>query len=241
MIRFIFMTGVCALGACVPVESDRILAKDVASANQAFANVDPAREVGSAPLAGLRRVFAADELSRLAKRFGVELSEPASEVCFERVAERLTIEKLLPVLESALAMERARIQIDDFSRYAIPAGTLEFPRTGLSANGFWRGRVTYGQGRSSPIWARIRVLDTVTGEPIALVPTRRAPVALGPKVVERGDTVRVEVSSGGVLLAFEAAAETAGRTGDTVLVKNRDNGRRFQATVEDKGKVVIRK
>jgi len=51
----------------------------------------------------------------------------------------------------------------------------------------------------------------------------------------------VEVSEGGALLALEAQAETGGRSGDIVFLKNPETGRRFQARVEGKGKVVIRK
>jgi len=62
-----------------------------------------------------------------------------------------------------------------------------------------------------------------------------------PLDVARGDKVAVEVSEGGALLALEAQAETGGRSGDIVFLKNPETGRRFQARVEGKGKVVIRK
>ena len=132
-------------------------------------------------------------------------------------------------------MGRCQVQL------LLAPGILEFPRGNLSATGFWRGRVVFGEGRSTPIWARIALFDQVSGEPIALSAPRPARAALTPKEIERGDTVRVEVQSGGVLLAFDASAETAGRTGDIVLLKNLENGRRFQGIVEQKGKVVIRK
>jgi flagella basal body P-ring formation protein FlgA len=60
-----------------------------------------------------------------------------------------------------------------------------------------------------------------------------------PNDVERGDVVEVEVASGGVSLRFSGYAETGGHRNDSVLVSAADTGRRFQARVEEKGKVLI--
>ena len=59
--------------------------------------------------------------------------------------------------------------------------------------------------------------------------------------VVRGERVSVEVTSGGARLAFEATAESGGRVGGFVLVKNPANGHVFQAKVAEKGKVVVQK
>lgn len=59
--------------------------------------------------------------------------------------------------------------------------------------------------------------------------------------VERGERVAVEVSSGGAVLTFQAEAASAGRTGDSVVVKNPENGRLFSARVQSKGKVVVQR
>jgi hypothetical protein len=243
MIRLILLAScsACLTAACLPLATDRILASDLARANPAFASVEGTREIGPAPLAGVRRVLAAEEVVRIAKRMGVGIEEPAADICFERAAESLSAARLQPALAQALGMKNARIEVVDFSRYLIAPGTLEFARTGLSPTGFWRGRVVFAPGRSTPVWARVAIFDQATGDPITFATTRIASASLGPKEIERGDTVRVEVHSGGVLLAFDGAAETAGRMGDTVLIKNPDNGRRFQATVAQKGKVTIRK
>ncbi len=70
-----------------------------------------------------------------------------------------------------------------------------------------------------------------------------APVPAGileaPNEVERGETVTVEVTSGAAQLSLKAKAETAGRKGDLVMLRNPDNGRRFQGRVEGQGKVTI--
>ncbi len=62
-----------------------------------------------------------------------------------------------------------------------------------------------------------------------------------PRDIERGDKVAVEVVSGEAHLLFDAIAESPGRLGESVLIKNPENGRRFQARVESKGKVLITK
>jgi hypothetical protein len=73
------------------------------------------------------------------------------------------------------------------------------------------------------------------------VRSAKAPAALAPLAVLRGERVAVRVLSGGVVLRFEAEAESAGRPGDTVIVLNPENGNRFAARVEDQGKVVVNK
>jgi flagella basal body P-ring formation protein FlgA len=64
---------------------------------------------------------------------------------------------------------------------------------------------------------------------------------IAPHDVERGEKVDVEVSVGEALITFAAVAETAGRIGETVLLRNPENDRYFQARIESRGKVSIRK
>lgn len=81
-----------------------------------------------------------------------------------------------------------------------------------------------------------------------LVPRRRirrgealaASLLTSPEAVARGATVEVTVESGAALLRFSAAAESSARVGETVLVRNPVNGRRFRAVVEGVNKVVVR-
>lgn len=58
--------------------------------------------------------------------------------------------------------------------------------------------------------------------------------------VERGEAVTVEVASGGARLVLEARAETGGRRGEPVAVRNPASGRRFTATVEGRGRASLR-
>lgn len=151
-----------ALGAgpCQVVEGDRILGADLATAMPAFASLNPAMEIGIAPLPGITRVFHQADLLALARANGITLSRSLAPVCFER-----------------------------------------------------SGAPAHSKG----------------------------PVPLAPLVVKRGDRVSVTVTSGAVTLRFESEAESSGHPGDTVIVRNPENGARFAARVEDQGKVVVAK
>jgi flagella basal body P-ring formation protein FlgA len=60
-----------------------------------------------------------------------------------------------------------------------------------------------------------------------------------PPDVGRGDMVDVEVHSGNARLALTAKAETAGRSGDLISIRNLTSDRVFQARVSGKGKAVV--
>jgi flagella basal body P-ring formation protein FlgA len=272
--------------ACGIVNSDRILGRDVAAASPLFALLNPEVEVGSAPLAGVQRVLRPDELLHLAKQHAISIDGPIGAICFERATEPLTAEILLPVLRQALAVDNAKIEILDFSRYGVPRGTIEFPRSALMPNGMWRGHVLYGDNHSMPVWVKAHItlerrwveagetlgagkaieasqlvakmgtrfpFDPPLVESIDVLVGRRPVRALAagtpitatmltiPHDVERGDRVAVEVKVGAAILDFEATAESSGRTGESVMVKNPENGRTFQAKVQDKGHVVVEK
>jgi len=272
--------------ACGTVAGDHILAGDFAALNPAFATLDPQLPLGVTPMPAVTRVFRPDDIARLARTNGITLEGPVAEMCFARAVELLSPEKLLPALRIALAIDDAKIEILDFSRNGVPAGTLQFTRAGLNANGLWRGQLTYSQDRSVAIWVKARITTEQTWvealDPLAVAkpitreqlvvrkgprfPFAAAPLdsvdrAVGhaplqsikpgepifasmltmPREVERGDTVRVEVVSGEAKLVFDATAESSGRLGELILIKNPDNGRRFQARVEEKGKVLITK
>ncbi len=272
--------------ACQAVTTDRIRGSDLATANAAFAALDPKLAIAPAPIPGVSRTFRREEIARLAQVHNIALTPPTEEFCFERATEPLTIEKLTPALRTALGIDDAQIEILDYSRSNVPQGTLVFAKAGLSTTGVWRGHVTYDETRSMPIWVKVKITVERTwveaSEPIATgkiieasqiaikegrrFPFGPAPIdtfdlALAhktlrsiragdpifaamlttPPAVERGDTVRVEVISGGALLAFDAQAQSPARIGEFVLVKNPENSRYFKAHVEEKGKVSITK
>ncbi|HPQ16927.1 MAG TPA: flagellar basal body P-ring formation chaperone FlgA [Bryobacteraceae bacterium] len=66
-----------------------------------------------------------------------------------------------------------------------------------------------------------------------------AGVLEAPLEVERGETVTVKVNSGAAQLSLKAKAVTPGRKGDLIMLRNPDNGRRFQGRVEGQGRVIV--
>src|SRR5258708_19269327 len=82
------MALILAVSACLPVEGDRILMRDLAAAATAFARQDPEEALGFTPAPGSQRRFSLGELDRLAARKGIAAEiEP---VFFERKLETLT-------------------------------------------------------------------------------------------------------------------------------------------------------
>src|SRR6266481_4496439 len=156
------MALLLAAVACLPVEGDRILMRDLAATATAFARQDPGEALGFTPAPGSQRRFSAGELDRLAARKGITAEmEP---VCFERKLEALTQEQILGALREALP-EEAQVELIDFSHARVPKGPLEFARSGLTPArassprdaAIWRGRVRYSAANSVPVWARVRV------------------------------------------------------------------------------------
>ena len=82
-----------------------------------------------------------------------------------------------------------------------------------------------------------RVLD----RPVASGTALRSQWLETPKEVVRGDTVQVEVWSGGAHLRLPAVAEASGSTGQSIPVRNTDSKKRFWATVVGKGRVSVGK
>lgn len=66
-------------------------------------------------------------------------------------------------------------------------------------------------------------------------------VLAAPNDVAAGELVRVEAASGAARIEIRGKAETSGRAGDTVLVRNLDSGRRFRALVTGRGAVAAGK
>ena len=158
-------TFAASSSTCQVVEGDRIRAGDIAVLVPAFAALNPAVEIGLAPLPGIKRVFRSGDLLQLARNHGIEVRTSQTsippEICFER-----------------------------------------------------QGGERSGGGQPAPVT---------------------------PPAVKRGDKVAVSVTTGSVLLTFESEAESSGRVGETVIVRNPSNGNRFVAQVQDLGKVMINK
>lgn len=60
-----------------------------------------------------------------------------------------------------------------------------------------------------------------------------------PNDVELGQSVLVEVRSGAAMVTIEGKAESSGRRGDVVSVRNPESGKLFRARVEEKGRASV--
>ena len=162
---------------CLPIQDERIYARDVAAAIPAFANIAPDFALGYAPAPGTRRVFAGKDLSRLARNQGVaaEMAEALPDVCFERAMATLEAGAVLEAMRSSwgagdVPSPDVRIELQSFSPQIAPQGKVVFPRTGLQlpattdpqADAVWRGYVVYGNNRRFSISARARITTTTT-------------------------------------------------------------------------------
>ena len=274
-----------AVAGCLPVAGERILARDLARVLPAFAALPPDLALGYAPSPGGIRTFAAAELSRLARRYGLAI-ETSAEACFLGPVETLTGARVEAAMRAA--MPTARIEVVEFSRQPVPPGELLFPGSGLAAaqaSGpstvlLWRGHIRRPGQDDFPVWAkaRIRLSGTRTraaealpaGQPIERAQLRmeayegaarfpelsqivgrvpRRPIAPGevilpqwieePKDVQRGEKVRVEVRIGQARLLLEGQAQSAGRRGEMIPVRNPASGKVFRARVEDRGQVSV--
>jgi flagella basal body P-ring formation protein FlgA len=277
---------------CQPVEGDRITARDVAAALPAFGSLPPDTPIAPAPLAGVRRVLRASEISALAQRYAVKLEDPTG-VCFEYPLEPLDRAKAIEAMRLALAdVPEAHIEIVEASQSPVPRGRIEFPRSGLAAPAMptsrepvaWRGYVIYGESHRYSIWVRVLVsarmsrvvaveklargtlvragqvrVETVAGFPGSGNPARTVDQVVGriaardiaagseihltqlttPPDVARGDMVEVEVRSGDARLLLTGKAESAGRVGDAIAIRNLSNNRVFPARIEGKDKALV--
>jgi flagella basal body P-ring formation protein FlgA len=278
-----------ALSVCFPVTGERILMRDLAAANTAFAAADAEQIIGFAPAPGAQRRFSAGEISRLAASNGI-VTESVG-VCFERKLSPLTQDQVLVALRASLPAG-AELELLEFSHVRIPDGTLEFSRSGLPPARqdsprdpvIWRGNVKYAAAQSMPVWARARIWisipavlalqDLPPGKPIEADQIRigtidsgpysqgealsaeqavglapRRPIRAGqpiprsalemPLLVEQGEMVGLEARVGGAFLKSKVRAEGSGRVGDSIMVRNPESGKTFQARIIRKDWVAV--
>jgi flagella basal body P-ring formation protein FlgA len=202
--------AVSASAACLPVTGDRILASDLARADQRFSTLPATLQIGYTPVPGMNRTFAALELKQIARTNGIAWNDAnPAEVCFELPMHAPTESEFTDSMHRSLP-PAAELNIVEIGHAAIPAGKIEFPLTGLEPTNtenaqLWRGFVQYTESRRLPVWARVKV--TVTRA--AVIPIKD----LAPEVPIEAAALRLETISGP--LARESSAsrieDVAGR------------------------------
>jgi flagella basal body P-ring formation protein FlgA len=164
LILALTLAAAAASGACVPVSSEKILAGDLVDAIPLLRELAPDTLVGYAPLPGTLRVVSGRELTLIALRHGVVLSD-VPDVCITRASRVITEAEMLAALQAALGIPEAKLDVEDFSKQPLPPGRLEFRRATLSqppliapdSPVIWRGRLVYDQHHSAAVWAKVRI------------------------------------------------------------------------------------
>jgi flagella basal body P-ring formation protein FlgA len=143
---------------CAPVEGERIVASDLARLDPAFAALPAALRIGFAPVPGVRRTISGAHIARIARQHGIE-GVAFRDVCFEYAVKPLAAGAALAAMRASLA--GARIEIVELSRVSVPSGVLVFPADWLGGGAgdlrLWRGELRYGERRSLPVWARVKI------------------------------------------------------------------------------------
>jgi flagella basal body P-ring formation protein FlgA len=165
--RLIFgliLVAAAAPGACVPVSSDKVVVRDLLDAVPLLQELDPETPIGYAPIPGAVRLVSGRELTLIAFRNGVVLTD-VPDVCIARALRAITPAEMQAALQVALDIRDAQLQIEEFSSQPLPPGRLEFQRSALSqpppgapdSSVIWRGKLTYGQHHSAPVWAKVKI------------------------------------------------------------------------------------
>lgn len=238
LILILLLSSAGLRGACLPITGSRILGRDLAAAEPGLANLPETLTVAFAPAPGTKRIFSAFELARIAKVNAIAF-EPVADLCFEVPLRNLSADEALTAMHRVLPAG-AEITLVELQRTSVPAGTLEFPLSGLQpitagVDGeraqLWRGFVTYAETKRAPFWARV----VLASHPLSArgpVSVHEAPPGTpGTDEIHRGDMVRVDVECGRAHLVVEAVALSGGHAGDLVDLRNPATGKTFKARV----------
>ncbi len=223
-----------AAPSCVEVRGDRILAGDLAARIPQLAPLDPSAVFGLAPRPGLERNLTAEEMQSFARRLGIE-AEVDRDVCVVGLRRKISHQEVEAALAGPLMALTGRpepIEILAISQREAPEGRLVFPPQSWTRDAGgnqlrWRGFIAAASGARYPVWATIRT--NPESQPRRQVQSHR------PREVRAGERVSVEVRAGAAHLSIEAIAETSGRPGESVTLRNVESGRKFRAIVAGPG------
>lgn len=146
---------------CHALDSDSVLARDLAPLVPGFDRLPPDFLAGYIESSGTPRIFRGADLENISRNRGVEL-HALPDVCLQRRTF------VVPAALIAAAMRKTigdaaglKIEILSSSQQAVPTGEVTFPRSGVqlpvAPEVTWRGFVQAGKGASYPIAARARI------------------------------------------------------------------------------------
>jgi flagella basal body P-ring formation protein FlgA len=138
---------------------------------------------------------------------------------------------------SATVWARVRITVERTWFVAtenIPAGVLIRSQQVKQTSGRRFPRLTPSIGSAGEIIGKIALRGIQAGQPFL------SSGLAGPLEVQRGDKIHVRALDGLAELSFDAIAESSGKKGAVIQVRNPSSGRNFRAVIEDKGQAVVR-
>jgi flagella basal body P-ring formation protein FlgA len=146
--------------SCQPIQSDKILGRDLALADRSFASLPPDASFGFAPIPGRERRLGRGELERIAETHGIEAELPES-ICLAWPTAVPSDADLLAAMHKALGGKNVSIELAGKSLEQAPRGEITFSADNLPAVAdgavVWRGYVQYVPGKKFWIWARVRL------------------------------------------------------------------------------------
>src|SRR5580698_5013306 len=243
----LFFNMITHSGPCEMIANDRIVGEDLAKALPIFLNKIPGDAViGYSPMPGTRRDFTSAELQRIGAPYGVAVAQDAK-ACFEWSLQPLTNDVVRAAIRDTLQSPDVRVDVLAISGTQAPAGKVSFPISGLLASTLtgpetpvtWRGEVLYRGSRKFSVWARVKISASVTRRAVRIgLPFFRSEL-IEPFQVQRGDLVDVTAIAGAAQLHVPALAQTPGRQGDLITLKNAHSGKYFRARIEGKDKALV--
>jgi len=246
-----------AVSACLAIApgADQIFLRDLAGAFPGMESAAPGPAVGLAPAPGIVRVFHLPELRRLVARFNLP-GDPASEVCVVRPVLPPDPALFLNAMQKELP--RASIEIQDYSRQAVPSGDLTFPASAMRRaprETLWIGYIRYATNRRFTVWARVKLSVSVEEVVAASDLEANRPIEAGQLRVETreepffgdlplqsidgaiGRWPRAAIREGSSIHAAALTAPPEVLRGETVRVEVNDGGARLtlEARAESSG------
>jgi len=147
-------------GDCHPIDSESVLARDVAPLVPGFARLPGDFLVGYVESTGAPKVFRGADLERIAKNRGVEL-QGLDDLCLERRTFIVPPQSIVEAMRKTIDNSAAKIEILTSLQQPVPTGEIVFPKSGVQPPAapevMWRGYVQSGTAARYPIWARARI------------------------------------------------------------------------------------
>jgi flagella basal body P-ring formation protein FlgA len=178
---------------CHPVDSDSVMARDVAALVPEFAKLPGDFLLGYVGSSGAPKIFRAADLKNIARNRGVEL-EGLEDLCLKRRTFVVPVASIADAMRKTLGSAQINIEILSSSQQPVPTGEVVFPRSGVQPGTgpevTWRGFVQAGKGATYPVSVRARITletsrviaatDLPAGKPIQKSQIRVEPVEDSP-------------------------------------------------------------